>query len=185
MVSKANLTGVGRRDDRTFLIPGGSSSTPTPGAIGGADTGPSTSGAPTIGRYVSTGWGSSQHLTDTEAAIEPAGAAPKLTLAVAGTYLITGSVQLDAVGATTTTQQANIRLQRTNNTPLDLEADVVVDLGAMMLVTRTIGMFVMPSIIYVTPRNDDEISIYGALTAVTATGNIDAVNATLVALRIT
>lgn len=182
MVNRANLTGITRRERRqVIVIDRTAAATPEGTVTGGTDDDDAT---PVIAREVSTGSGSSQALTATPAAIFPAGGAPVIELGEAGVYLVSAWAQIDAVAATTTTQTFAFDVRRQNNTPAAVGGDVGGAIGPLTLVTRTIGMFAFPPFLYTTTNDDDELVIFGGLSALPSAGSLDVTSASLVALRL-
>lgn len=130
--------------------------------------------------------GTAYSLTATAAALNFGTTDPVLTLDKAGTYLLFARAVLDYVGATFAASQAvTLKLRRTNNTPADLSnGSVVVDTDTITTLSYTFGTFVLPPVVYTTPRTDDAITIFGDVAVLPSAGSLDAVAAEIVAVRL-
>lgn len=124
-------------------------------------------------------------MTNADAAVAFGTTSPSLVLPQAGTYLLLSSAQLEAAGATITTQTANIKLRRTNNTAADITgASKTIDIPVMTTLTQTLGIFQLGPVVYTTTNTDDAISVYGSLSANTGAGTITVSAAQIVAVQL-
>ena len=181
--NRANLTGIQRRERQSVNVV---ITRPTdPGTIGGADPGTVDSSVATLGHYEEYGGGSNQAFTASLAAILPGGADPLVVIETPGRYLLLAFLQLEAIGATATTQTVTFELGRQNNTPASVSnSTVTIDLPAMTTATQTIGSYALPAVQYVTTNDDDEIVIQGLLSSALGAGTIEASLASITAIRI-
>jgi len=182
-MADGNLTGIRRRDRRRTTVVVRSASTPD--YIGDpADETPSAGGVSSLDHEEDYG-GGAQSLTATLATLFPSGTGPEIILGAAGTYLLMGSMQFEANGATVTTETIAFELSRTNNSPAAIaNSTVSVDLPVMTTLTHTLGVFHMPAVVYTTAADDDEIVIQGLISAALAAGTIDASGGSIVAVKI-
>lgn len=123
--------------------------------------------------------------TNTSAALDFGTTDPTLVLPEAGTYLILGGATLERTGATVTTQTANLKLRRTNNTAGDLTGSTLtLDLPASTTLTDTLGRFQVPPALYTTTNTTDIITLFGNVSANLGAGTIDASAASIHAVRL-
>lgn len=120
------------------------------------------------------GAGTAYALTNSAAAIDFGTTDPAIVIPQAGTYLISGQVNLAYNGATVVAETATIKVRRTNNTAADLSPVVVLDLPAATTLTHTYGVFVIPPFVYTTAATDDAITLFANVSAALGAGTIDA-----------
>lgn len=130
--------------------------------------------------------GTAYALTAVSAALNFGTTDPVLTIDKAGTYLLLGRVNLLYNAATFAASQAvTLKLRRTNNTAADLGAgSVTLATDIITALTYTFGIFDLPPLIYTTANTDDAITIFGDVAVVPSAGSLDAVAASIVAIRI-
>ena len=130
--------------------------------------------------------GTAYSLTNTAAALDFGTTDPALTLNKAGTYLIFGKANLKYNGATFAAPQAvTIKLRRTNNTAADLtNGSVVLTTAIITTQTYTFAAVDIPPVLYTTSATDDAITIFGDVAVVPGAGSLDAIAASIVAVRL-
>lgn len=133
------------------------------------------------------GAGTAYSLTNTAAAIDLGTTDPTIVLGTAGTYLVSGQVNLAYNGATVAAETATLKVRRTNNTAADASAVVVIDLPVATTLTHTYGIVSIPPFVYTTANTDDSLSIFGNVSAALGAGTIDvtAVGTSIVAQLLT
>lgn len=125
-------------------------------------------------------------LTNSAAALAFGTTSPTLVINKAGTWLISARVRLDYAGATfAAVRTATLKLRRTNNTAGDLTGATCA-LKTSIITTLTFSMpnAVIPTVVYTTANTDDSISIFGSLDVVPTAGTLDAVEAEIVATKL-
>lgn len=137
----------------------------------------------TIATY---GAGTVYALTNTQAAIDMGTTDPVIVLARAGTYLISGTVQLKYNAATfAANQTATCKIRRTNNTAADLTAATrTADLRIITLLTDNAGTVIIPPTIYTTSNTDDSLTLFGAVSTAPGAGSVDVVSAEIIAIKL-
>lgn len=120
------------------------------------------------------GVGTPYALTNSAAAIDFGTTDPAIVLPKAGTYMISGQVNLAYNAATVAAETATIKVRRTNNTAADLSDVVVLDLPAATTLTHTYGIFQIPPFIYTTAATDDAVTLFANVSAALGAGTIDA-----------
>lgn len=130
--------------------------------------------------------GTAYSLTNTAAALDFGTTDPSLVLNKAGTYLIFGRVNLKYNAATfAAVRTATLKLRRTNNTAADLtNGTMTAATQIITTLTYTMGVFSLPPVIYTTAVLTDAITIFGNLDVVPTAGSLDAVEASIVAVRL-
>ena len=130
--------------------------------------------------------GTAYSLTATPAALDFGTTDPVVVLNKAGTYAIRAKVRLNYVGPTfAASRTVTIKLRRTNNTAADLTNGTEVVLTAIVTtVTATFMEVVLPEVIYTTANIDDSITLFGDVSATPSAGSLDAVAASIVAVRL-
>lgn len=125
-------------------------------------------------------------LTATAALLNFGTTDPSITINVAGTYKISGTVVLNYNGATfAANRTVTLKLRRTNNTPADLtNGTTVVTTGIVTTTTETFVVVELPNIIYTTALTTDIIQIFGDVSVVPSAGSLDAVQANIMAVRL-
>ena len=132
------------------------------------------------------GAGTAYTLTATAAAIDLGTTDPVLpALDKAGTYLITGTVVLNYVGATFASDRTvTVKLRRTNNTAADLTGGSVA-VGSGITTTATDSRVIaIPPTIYTTTRTDDLVTLFADVSVLPSAGSATISAAKLVAVRI-
>lgn len=110
---------------------------------------------------------------------------PQIILDQKGTYLITGRCQLKYNAATfAANRTATVKMRRTNNTAADLTNGTVTATTRIITTITDLFQDVTWSVIYTTTNTDDAIELQGLIDVVPTAGSLDAVAASLVALRI-
>lgn len=129
--------------------------------------------------------GTAYSLTNTSAALTFGTTQPVVTLSGAGVYLILARADLRFNGATfAASRTITMKLRRTNNTPADLTGGT--DTGITGIVTTTTGeadTLIMWAL-YTTTNATDIITIFGDVSVVPSAGSIDAVEASVIAIRL-
>ncbi len=105
---------------------------------------------------------------------------------VAGTYLLFAVVRVDYNGATfAATRNLTLKIRRTNNTAADVTSSSTTYATAVVTtLSDTMDIITLPPVIYTTANTDDALTIFGALNTVPSAGTLDAVEASLVAIRL-
>lgn len=132
------------------------------------------------------GTGTAYAFTNTAAAINFGTTDPDITITAAGTYVLWGQALLAYTGATVVAETATVKIRRTNNTPADVGAVVVIDLPVATTLTHSYGVVALPPVVYTTANADDALALFGNVSAALGAGSIDAtaIGTSLVALRI-
>ena len=130
--------------------------------------------------------GTAYSLTNTAAALNFGTTDPVITIDTAGTYLIMGNVRLDLNGATfAAVRTATVKFRRTNNTAADLTGGTTASKTPIVTtLSHTMATIPLPPVIYTTANTDDAITIFGDVSVVPSAGSLDAVEASIVAVRI-
>lgn len=130
--------------------------------------------------------GTAYSLTNTSAALDFGTTDPVLTINKAGTYLLRGKVNLKYNGATFAAgRTVTLKLRRTNNTAGDISGGSEVVVTAIVTtVTATFLVVTLPDVIYTTTNINDAITIYGDVSVVPTAGSLDAVSASITAVRL-
>lgn len=138
-----------------------------------------------IGAYQETiASGTIYTITTTVAAVDFGTTDPAIVIPEAGTWLVMGWLQVESVNATIgTTQNLDMRLRRTNNTPGDLR-QVIYDLPALTNITHTVGVFQLQPAIYITANANDAITLFAGLSAALAGGTLTVSRAQVTAVRL-
>ena len=99
---------------------------------------------------------------------------PNVTLNTAGTYIISGAIVSEFVGATFAGNQTlAAAFRRTNNTPANLANGNVTSEIPIITTTTTFGPSpAIPSVIYTTANTTDTIGLYANLSANASAGNV-------------
>lgn len=112
---------------------------------------------------------------------------PSLVITAPGTYLLFARVRVDYAAATfVAVRTVSLLLRRTNNTAANITNAVAgfkTPLSASAL-TYTAGMFELAPVVYVTSNSTDIIQAWGSIDVAPGAGTIDAVEASIVAVRI-
>lgn len=130
--------------------------------------------------------GTAYSLTATSAALDFGTTDPSVTIAAAGTYAIRARVNLKYNAATfAAVRTVTLKLRRTNNTAADLTngSDTILT-DIITTKTYTEGWFNLPEVIYTTSNSNDAITIFGDVSVIPTAGSLDAVSASIVAVRL-
>ena len=108
-----------------------------------------------------------------------------VTLATAGSYLIFASVRLDFNVATfNSPESATLKLRETANGPADLANAVrVLNTGSPTAESETFFAGEIPPVIYAAQAGD-VIQIFGSLSDTPYTGSVDAIEASILAIKL-
>ncbi len=130
--------------------------------------------------------GTAYSFTNTQAALTFGTTQPAITVSIAGTYLLLAVVRTDLNGATfAATRNLTLKLRRTNNTAADVtSSSTTFATPVVTLISDTMATISLPPVIYTTANTDDAVTIFGALNTVPSAGSLDAVEASLVAIRL-
>lgn len=166
---------LGQADDVSPAATISSGAGVSPGGIQGALT--------SLSVYAS---GSAYSLTNTSALLDFGTTDPSLTITEAGTYLLFARVRYDYNAATfAAVRTVTSKLRRTNNTAADVsnssaswKTDIITTL------TYTAVIHTLPVVSYTTANTDDVIQLWGDVSTVPSAGSLDAVEASIVALKI-
>jgi hypothetical protein len=125
-------------------------------------------------------------LTNTPALLDFGTADPSLTIDAAGTYLILCQAQFDYNNASFAAEQTvTMKLRRTNNTPADIaNASAQEATRVVATVSFPCCLIALPAIVYTTSNSDDVLELWGDVSVAPSTGSLDAVAASIVAIRI-
>lgn len=110
---------------------------------------------------------------------------PQIVVDAPGTYIITARVQLKYNAATfAANRTTTVKLRRTNNTAADLTNGTVT--ATTRIITTVTDTFVDQcwQVVYTTANSNDAIELQGLIDVVPTAGSLDAVAASIVALRI-
>lgn len=130
--------------------------------------------------------GTAYQLTNTAAALTFGTTQPAVVLNKAGTYLLLGRVNVKYNAATfAAARTLTLKLRRTNNTPADLTNGSMTALTDIITtLTYTMGVFNLPPVIYTTAVLTDAITIFGDISTVPTAGSLDAVEASIIPIRL-
>lgn len=130
--------------------------------------------------------GTAYQLTATAALLNFGTTDPTLVITSAGTWLLLARVRVDYTGATfAAPRTVTMKLRRTNNTAADLadsSGQFLTDI--ITTLTYTAQITDLQPIIYVTTNANDSINIFGDVSVVPTAGSIDAVEASIVAIKL-
>lgn len=106
------------------------------------------------------------------------------TLAVAGKYLLHGSVTIEYVGATyAANQTVTVKLRKTNGTPADV-ATTSKTLTMDVVTTKTATFQCVPLIGEITAAASDVVQIFGSVSALPSAGSVRVSGVSLYAVRV-
>lgn len=130
--------------------------------------------------------GTAYSLTATPAALDFGTTDPSIVLNKAGTYLLLGRVNVKYTAATfAASRTVTLKLRRTNNTPADLSNGSMTALTDIITtLTYTMGVFNLPPVVVTTANTDDAVTIFGDVSVIPTAGSLDAVEASIVAVRL-
>lgn len=173
--TSAELKFMGYTDD---LAPGATISS-------GAKVSPSGT-QPALTNLSVTAAGTAYQLTATSQLLDFGTTDPTLTITSPGTWLLFARVRIDYTGATFAARRTvTIKIRRTNNTPADV-TNGTDSFSTQIITTQTFiaGTVQLVAIEYVTANANDELEVWGDVSIVPTAGSIDAVEATLSALKL-
>lgn len=130
--------------------------------------------------------GTAYTMSNTSALLTFGTTSPSLTINKAGTYLLIARARVDNVNTTTgTAHTLEFKLRRTNNTAADISnsACSFIEQHEASL-TDTACDIVLPHVIYTTVNANDVIELWGDVTVVPAVGTHQAIEASIVAIRL-
>jgi hypothetical protein len=123
--------------------------------------------------------------TNADAAIDFGTSDPSITILEPGRYSIRARVHVKANAATVVAETLALKLRRTNNTAADIaESATTFFPPAITAATHSVAVIELPEVIYETVNSDDVLSIFGNVSATLGAGTLDAVEASIVAIRI-
>lgn len=130
--------------------------------------------------------GTAYSFTNAQAAIVFGTTSPSITVNVAGTYLLFAVVRVDYNGATfAASRNLTLKIRRTNNTAADVSnSTTTFETAIVTLLSDTLGTISLPPVVYTTTNTNDVVTLFGGLDTAPSAGSLDAVEACLVALRI-
>lgn len=130
--------------------------------------------------------GTAYQLTATQALLNFGTTDPSLTIDAPGVYLLLARVRIDYTGATFADEElVTIKLRRTNNTAADLTNSSASFLTQIITtLSHTAQVMDLPPIIYTTTNSNDVLEMWGACVDLPSAGSIDAVEASIVAVRL-
>lgn len=130
---------------------------------------------------------SASSLTSTITGTNPAAivSGPTLTIAQAGTYLLTGSISTEYSSATMTGRESvTCRLYRTNNTPGSISNSLSSAATSSLSTTTVVGpTLVLPLVSYTTATTTDTIQAYCGISADPSAGALNATGVSLFGIR--
>ena len=130
--------------------------------------------------------GTAYSLTNTAALLDFGTTDPSLTLGKAGTYLLMAKARIDYNASTfAAVRTVTLKLRRTNNTAADVtNATTSFKVPIMTTLTYTAGIMELPAVIYTTTATTDIIQLFGSIDTVPTAGSIQAVEASIIAIRL-
>lgn len=130
--------------------------------------------------------GTAYQFTNAAAKLDFGTTDPSLTITSPGIYLIFARVRVDYNAATfAAVRNLTLKLRRTNNTAADLtNSSMGAKTEIITTLTFTMGIYTLQPVVYTTTNSDDVVEIWGNLDTVPSAGSLDAVEASIVALRI-
>lgn len=130
--------------------------------------------------------GTAYALTAVSAALDFGTTDPVLTVNKAGTYLLRARVNLKYNGATFAAgRTVTLKLRRTNNTAADLtNGSTTLVTAIVTTVTATYAIVELPAILYTTTNTNDALTVYGDVSVVPTAGSLDAIEASIIAVRL-
>lgn len=109
---------------------------------------------------------------------------PSLTINKAGTWLVLARARFDFAGTTFAANQTlTCRIRKTNNTPAD-QSQASFLIPIVTTITETMAIFDMPPLIFVTAGTTDILELWGSMTALPGAGAVNAVETSLVAIKL-
>ena len=130
--------------------------------------------------------GTAYALTTSQALLDFGTTDPILTITEPGTYLLLANVRVDYTAATfAAVRNVTLKLRRTNNTAADITG-ATTTFQTQIITTLTFTAFDgdLPPVIYTTLNNNDIIHFFGGIDTGPTAGTIDAVAASIVAIKL-
>ncbi len=130
--------------------------------------------------------GTAYSITTSQALLDFGTTDPILTISEPGTYLILATARLDYNGATfAAVRNATLKLRRTNNTAADVTG-ATTTFQTQIITTLSFTAFSgpIPPVIYTTANNNDIIQMFGGIDTGPTAGSLDAVAASIVAIKL-
>lgn len=130
--------------------------------------------------------GTVYQLTNAAALLNFGTTTPSLTINAAGTYLLLARARYDYNAATFAgSRTVTSKLRRTNNTAADI-ADSSTAWKTQIITTLsfTAQIVDLPPVIYTTTNTNDVIELWGGVSIVPSAGSLDAVEASLIAIKL-
>lgn len=129
--------------------------------------------------------GTAYSLTNSAALLDFGTTDPSLTLNAAGTYLLLARAHLKYNAATfVANRTTTLKLRRTNNTAADLTSSTYTHTTGILTTATESFIDATWPVLYTTANADDAIAIYGHVDTVPSAGSLDAVDASIVAIRL-
>jgi hypothetical protein len=130
--------------------------------------------------------GTAYQLTATPALLNFGTTDPTITLTQAGTYHLSGQVNLLYNAATfAATRTVTLKLRRTNNTAADVAgSSLSLTTAIITTLTATFAAVALPPVVYTTSNTDDALQVWGDVSVVPSAGSLDAVGASIVAVKL-
>jgi len=129
-----------------------------------------------------TATGSGYTLTTTPAAVVFGTISPVLTIPAAGTWLLVGTIRVDASGATFAAfQTVTSTLRRTNNTAANLKSAVQL---LPISTTNTASRLLVTDHIYTTTNSNDSVTWFSSVTVLPSAGSVLIGEASIFAYRL-
>jgi len=111
---------------------------------------------------------------------------PSITIAAAGTYILSGFVKVDLNAATFASNRLfTARIRRTNNTAANIaNSDSTFSTGTPTIVTQTMAIIPIKDVIYTTANANDVLEIWVDISVLPDAGTLTIEQASIVATRI-
>lgn len=146
----------------------------------------SSAGYPINYTIIGYGTGTVYSLTNSAAKVSFGTYSPEISIDRAGTYEIYAEGRIKYNAATfAAAQTATLYIYRANNAPMAIDrGTTTVQLRILTATTDSAGYFKTPPVIYTTLNSNDNIQLFGILSASTGAGTVDVSEAILYARRI-
>lgn len=130
--------------------------------------------------------GTAYQLTATPALLNFGTTDPTITLTQAGTYLLSAHVNLLYNAATfAAVRTVTLKIRRTNNTAADVaNSPLVLSTAIITTQTYTFAAVALPQVLYTTANTNDALELFGDVSVVPSAGSLDAVGASILAVRL-
>jgi hypothetical protein len=130
--------------------------------------------------------GTAYQFTNAQAALTFGTTSPAVTIDKAGVYLLFARVNVNYNAATfAAVRTLTLKLRRTNNSAADVSnSTMTAATQVITTLTFTMGAYSLPPVLYTTTNTNDAIAIFGGLDTAPTAGSLDAVEASIVAVRI-